>query len=80
MAFFEDKDESCRDAVSRLLGLIEEIAARDWKGEDAIEEITKLQHINPKYAGALRGFSPSIFLTRYPDVFSKRMWHFPDPL
>ncbi len=77
---FEDKDETCRDAVSRLSGLIEEIAARDWKGEDAIEEITKLQQINPEYAGALRCFSPSIFLTRYPDVFSKRMWHFPDPL
>lgn len=77
---FAEKDETCREGVSRLSRLIEMMASQDWTREDCIEAMNKLDTANPEYASALRTFDASIFVRRLPELSVERVWRHLDSL
>ena len=77
---FAERDETCREGVSRLSRLIEMMASQNWTREDALEAMNELDTANPEYASALRAFDASIFVRRLPEISVERVWHHLDSL
>ena len=72
-----EADPEFATALPRLQALRDEILKRQWRREDAVEEMGDLQRVAPDYAAALRGFDAGAFRQRHPSVFAKHFWAFP---
>jgi hypothetical protein len=72
-----EEDLECAPARLRLQSLRDELMEREWRREDAVEEMGVLQRVAPDYAAVLRGFDAGTFHQRHPSVFTKNLWAFP---
>jgi hypothetical protein len=64
-----DKIPELQVFKARLEKLSQEIGVKDWTIQDIREAKTELGEVSPKYLEALNRSDPSVFVSRYPDLF-----------